>query len=186
MKRIELCSLLMGVMLLLPMNEAFSQRYMTKEGHVEFDSSVPLHTFTGTSNFLVGKIDLSSSIVDFYLDLKTLKTGIGRRDNDMYQTLETEKYPFAEFYGRISSKYKTDVKGTQRITVKGKFSIHGVTRAVTIPGTMEITGSGLKIKADWTINMVDYKIEPPGILFYRVSEKIPVSISATLAPINKN
>lgn len=159
------------------------QSFMTKSGHVEFDSSVPLHSFTGTSDNLVGKITLSDAVVDFYVDVNTLKTGIKKRDNDMLRTLEAEKHPFAEFYGNIASNLDSLRAAPQQVTVEGEFTVHGVSQQLSIPGTIQKVPDGLKVEASWTINMKDYNIEPPGILFYRVSEKIDVSISAILEPI---
>lgn len=172
---------LLGLLLALPWL-GVSQEYMTESGHVEFDSSVPLHSFTGTSDYLVGKINLQDSTVDFYVDVNTIKTGIKKRDNDMLSTLEAEKYPFAEFYGKLNSEVDTSSNQPQEVTVEGEFTVHGVSNDVTIDGTLQKTEEGLEIKADWTLDMEDYDIEPPGILFYRVSENIDISISATLPP----
>lgn len=173
--------LFLGMIFSLP-TSAISQSYMTKSGHVEFNSSVPLHTFTGTSDYLVGKISLQDSTVDFYVDVNTLKTGIGKRDNDMLSTLEADKYPFAEFFGKLTSEADLNSNEPQEVTVKGKFTVHGVTNDIAIDGTLQKTDEGLKVKASWTLSLEDYEIEPPGILFYRVSDKIDVSISATLPP----
>lgn len=163
--------------------EMLCQSFMAKTGHVEFDSSVPLHSFTGISDYLTGKINLTDSTVDFYVDVNTLKTGIGKRDDDMLETLESKKYPFAEFYGKLISDFNPKLSEPQKVTVKGDMTIHGVSRPVTIDGTLQNTDEGLKVKADWTINMKDYNVKPPGILFYRVSEKINISLSTTLAPL---
>lgn len=175
--------LLLGTILLSSTpKKAYGQSFLTKSGHVEFDSSVPLHSFTGTSDRLVGKITLSDSTVDFYVDVHTLETGIGKRDRDMLGTLEADQYPFAEFYGKIISDFNSKSTEPQDITVQGSFKIHGVSNEVVVSGTLQRTSNGLKAEAQWTLNMKDYNIEPPGILFYRVSEEIQVSISATLQP----
>lgn len=171
------------VILIISLPQQISaQVFKTESGHVEFQSSVPLHSFTGQSNHLVGKINLADSTVDFYVDVHTLKTGISRRDTDMLQTLEADKYPFAEFYGKLVSNFDPDSAAVQEVKVKGKFTVHGVSNSLSINGKLQKTAEGLKVKASWVLNMKDYHIKPPGILFYRVSEKIPVSISATLLP----
>lgn len=159
------------------------QAFKTESGSVEFKSSVPLHSFTGISDKLVGRISLADSTVDFYVDVNTLKTGIGKRDRDMLATLEADEYPFAEFYGTLSSDFNPDVGAAQKVSVEGKFTIHGVSNEVTIDGTLQKTDQGLAVKASWTLNMEDYNVKPPGILFYRVSEKIDISIDATLTNI---
>lgn len=163
---------------------AYGQAYMTETGHAEFESSVPLHSFTGSSEYLVGKIDLSNKVVDFYLDLTTLDTGNDKRDKDMRETLETGKYPFAEFYGRLVSDVDSSASGPVDVQVRGRFSIHGVERQVRIGGTLHPTDEGLRLEAAWTLNLTDYEIKPPGILFYRVDEEIDIKINALLEPVN--
>lgn len=180
-KKLKVLSPILLAILFLPLS-VFGQSYMTKSGHVEFDSSVPLHSFTGISDHLVGRISIPDSTVDFYVDVNTLETGIGKRDNDMLSTLEAEKYPFAEFFGKLTSEIDLNTKKPQNATVEGEFTVHGVSNQVTIEGTLQNTNEGLLVKASWTLNMKDYNIKPPGILFYRVSEKIDISISATLTP----
>lgn len=168
---------------LLPIT-AEGQVFQTKSGQAEFESSVPLHSFTGTSDQLVGRISLADSTVDFYLDLNTLDTGIDKRDNDMLETLNAKKYPFAEFYGKLVSDFNPDTTSQQKVTVKGTFTVHNVSQKVSIDGTLQKSAEGLTVKASWIINMKDYDIRPPGILFYRVSEKINISINALLPKKN--
>lgn len=163
---------------------AYGQVYKTESGHAEFESSVPLHSFTGTSDYLVGKISLQDSTVDFYLDLTSLDTGNNKRDKDMRETLETERYPFAEFYGKLISNFNPDTAASQKVTVQGSFTIHNISRDVKINGTLQMKPDGLHVIAEWTLNMTDYNIKPPGILFYRVEENIDIQIRALLKPLN--
>lgn len=165
---------------------AEAQTFMTEAGHAEFTSSVPLHTFTGTSEQLVGKINLADSTVDFYVDLTTFDTGISKRDKDMRRTLNTEEYPFAEFYGKLITPFDTSAGKAQSVTVEGEFSIHGITRDIQIDGTLQKTGEGLQVNAAWVVNLADYEIEPPGILFYRVDEEQEVKIEALLTPVEES
>lgn len=161
-----------------------AQVFKSENGHAEFHSSVPLHSFTGTSDHLVGRISLPDSTVDFYLDLTTLDTGNNKRDKDMRETLETGRYPFAEFFGTLISPFNSESKQPQQATVQGEFKIHGVSRKITVEGTLQQTNSGLSVKASWTLDMTDYDIRPPGILFYRVDENIDIEIEALLQPVN--
>lgn len=160
------------------------QAFMTKTGHVEFTSEVPLHSFTGRSDHLVGKINVSESTVDFYVDLATLDTGNGKWDKDMRETLEVESYPFAEFYGKIISDFDPERMTEQQVTVQGDFKVHGVSNKAEIEGTITPSADGLRVKASWVLNLDDYDIEPPGILFYRVDEEQDIRINALLTPIN--
>ncbi len=158
----------------------FGQSYMTEEGHAEFTSSVPLHSFTGSSNHLTGLINFDENLVDFYIDLQTLDTGNGKRDRDMYSTLNVEDHPFAEFTGSLASTFDPESSNEQEVTVAGDFTIHGVTNSIEVGGTLQKVNNALRLEASWILNLRDYKIEPPGILFYRVDEEIEIRIEAEL------
>lgn len=163
-------------------NICSAQSYYTESGTATFHSEVPLHTFSGTSEYLTGKIDLEEGIVDFYLDLNTLETGIAKRDRDMKETLETEKYPFAEFYGELTTPFNPD-STKQDVMVEGTFKIHGVEKDTTYSGTLEMTPDGLKVSAQWELELEDYDIVPPSILFVKVDQVQKIEIEALLKEI---
>lgn len=154
--------------------------YYSETGRAEFTSTVPLHTFTGSSDHLTGMIDFEENVVDFYLDLQTLKTGNGRRDRDMYETLNVEDYPFAEFTGSLQTTFDSTSAEKQEVTVRGELTIHGVSRTKTVTGTLQKVEGGIQLTAGWVLNITNYDIEPPGILFYRVDEEMEVRINALL------
>ncbi len=180
--RVMASSFLILVLAVLPL---FGQSFKTETGHVEFKSEVPLHSFTGTSRHLVGKINLNTSVVDFYVDLTTIETGIGKRDKDMRKTLETDSYPFAEFYGELVSDFDMQSRQPQPAIARGTFTIHGVSKEIEVKGTLQLTEEGLRLESSWVINIEDYDIKPPGILFYRVDEEQDISIKALLTPIDE-
>lgn len=157
-----------------------AQSFSTGEGHAEFKSKVPLHSFTGKSNHLVGRINLADSTVDFYIDLATFETGNGKRDKDMRKTLETDKYPFAEFFGKLITAFDPSVDSVQDVTVRGSFSIHGATRTVDISGTLRLEGENLHLSAGWRLNLEDYDIVPPSLLIMKVDEVQEIRIDANL------
>lgn len=160
--------------------------YFTDSGHAEFTSSVPLHTFTGESSHLAGMFDPEENVIDFFLDLNTLRTGIDRRDRDMFRTLEVEDFPFAEFSGTLDSPFDLNSSEEQTVSVTGEFTVHGVTREKTVQGTLHNQGGTLKLKAEWILDITDYDIEPPGLLFYRVRDEIDMLIEAELHPISRD
>lgn len=159
-----------------------AQSYITRSGYAEFESSAPLLTFTGTSENLNGLINLDENLVDFYLDLNTLETGINRRDRDMRtQYLETEDYPFAEFTGSLSSEFDPGLREAQQVTVEGTFTLHGVKKEVVIDGTLTPDAdNAIQLEANWTVLLSDYNIERPSIVFYQLADEQKVSISANL------
>lgn len=157
----------------------YGQSFYTESGKATFHSEVPLHTFSGTSEYLTGKINLENGVVDFYLDLNTLETGIAKRDRDMKETLEAEKYPFAEFYGELITPFNPD-SAAQEVKVEGTFKIHGVEKDTTYTGMLEMTSEGLKLSAQWELKLKDYDIVPPSLLFVKVDQVQKIEIEALL------
>ena len=179
MKKIILSTLF----LLFGFSTGFTQSFKTETGKATFYSKVPLHSFEGVSETLVGLIDLDKGTVDFYIDLETLDTGNGKRDKDMKLTLETEKYPFAEFFGKLVSDFNAESNDVQGVKVKGTFKIHGEEQEIEVNGTLQMTDEGLHVTAGWILNLLDYKIKPPKVLFIKVDENQEIKIDALLKPI---
>lgn len=160
--------------------------YYTESGKAEFHSSVPLDEFTGTTEHLTGMIDLHNNEIDFFVDLETLDTGNDRRDRDMYRTLNVEEFPFAEFTGSLSSGFDENDTSTQEVEATGEFTVHGVTRDLAVKGTLQKLEDSLILQAEWVLDITDFDIEPPGILFYRVADEMDVKIEATLRPKSRD
>jgi len=165
-------------------NVSNAQEYMSESGTAIFHSQVPLHSFTGSSDFLTGLVNLEDGTIDFYLDLTTLDTGIQKRDRDMKETLETGKFPFAEFFGSLSTDFNPNDTSEQPVKVKGDFKIHGVSREVTIDGTLQMKPEGLLVTANWVLELEDYDIVPPSLLFVKVDQEQKIEIEALLKPTN--
>ncbi|HKI44220.1 MAG TPA: YceI family protein [Balneolales bacterium] len=160
---------------------AHAQVYMTKHGHVQFVSHSTLEDFTGKSDYLVGRINLADSTVQFYIDLTTVSTGVRLRDEHMQEEyLQTDKYPFAQFSGKIVSSFNPASADTQQVTVKGTFKVHNVSHVITVSGKVKISPQKLYVYAAWPVKLGDYNIRIPQVLFMKVSPTQAVSISTTL------
>ncbi len=168
-----------------PSRLAFGQIVQTDSGTVEFTSRVPLHTFTGTSDELVGRIDFAAQTVDFYVDLSTLKTGIGKRDKDMRSTLDVGTFPFAEFFGSLENTVDQKTSAVQAVRVVGKFDIHGKSQPLAVRGKLQKEQESWKLEATWTLKLTDFDIQPPRLLIMKVDNEQEIRISAVLKPLTQ-
>lgn len=171
------------LLILLPFIKVEAQTFYTETGSTKFTSSVPLHDFSGTSENLVGQINLEENTVDFYIDLETLDTGNAKRDKDMLLTLDTKNHPFAEFFGKITSEFDLTSSSPQDVTVKGLFKIHGEEKDVEITGILAKTDLGLELNAAWTLLLEDFNIVPPKLLFIKVDQEQKIEINALLEEV---
>jgi len=162
------------------------QAFYTDVGKVVFTSDAPLREFSGTSEKLHGLIDFEQNLLDFYVDLNTINTGIELRDKHMRDNyLETKKFPFGEFTGKLESSIKwKDLAEGQPLPVraKGEFSIHGVTKEMEIEGTLTKVGRGLQLNASFEVLLSDFDIEKPSLLGYELAEEQHVEVKALFKP----
>lgn len=176
--------LLFSLIFLFRPDATSAQKFMAEEGYVEFVSRAPLLEFKGTSNNLTGLIDLDENLIDFYVDLNTLETGIRRRDRDMRSTyLKTDQFPFAEFTGELLTGFNKESSQEQQVKTRGMFTIHGVEREIEVEGTLQPRDGGLKLNASFTVLLEDHNIDRPRVLFYELADEQVVNISILLEPV---
>lgn len=164
---------------------ALSQAYITDDGSIKFISRAPLNEFDGNSSYLNGLIDLDKNLVDFYIDLNTIKTGISLRDSHMRDSyLETNDYPYAEFTGTIENIEQINKQTLQRgleVVAKGDFTIHGEKQQKEINGRLKLNDEGkLILEAKFKVALKDHNIEKPSLLGYELADVQDVEIKAIL------
>jgi len=160
-----------------------AQSFAATEGYAEFVSNAPLLEFKGKSDHLHGLIDLDQNLVDFYIDLSTLDTGINLRNRHMRDSyLETDRCPFGEFTGELTSDFDPDLHEEQDVTVKGTFKMHCISHEKEISGTIYPSDDGLKVDASWSVLLDDYDIDRPRVVFYELADEQKVNISILLEP----
>lgn len=169
------------VLLLYTPQTASAQDYLARDGYVEFNSRAPLLEFKGTSGHLQGLLDLDSNLVDFYVDLNTLDTGIQLRNSHMRERyLNTDSCPFAEFTGRLESDFDPALMKPQETIVTGTFKVNCTENEIRVHGTLEPTDQGIELNASFEIMLEDYDIERPGIVFYELAKEQVINLSILL------
>lgn len=130
-------------------------------GTLSFDGRATAGDFVGTTTTVSGQLtgapDLTSVRGWVEAPVKTLKTGNGKRDKDLNKSMESDKYPVLRFdLARIS---KTGGTGDSLGAVlHGTLVIHGVSRSVDLPGTIQFRGSTARVHSDFPLNLKDYRI----------------------------
>ena len=89
--------------------------------------------------------------------------------------LESEKFPTGKFAGKITEVVDLSKPGTYPVTAAGNLTIHGVTKPVTVKGTIVATATELKVTFAFTVRTEDYKIEVPTLVFNKIAEVIEIS-----------
>jgi polyisoprenoid-binding protein YceI len=96
--------------------------------------------------------------------------------------LESDKYPYAEFSGVITGLPPMRPDSARAVTVKGVFTIHGVSRDYEGPGTVQVQPGRITASSTFDIRLADYNIRIPSILIKNIAEVVQVKVHATYLP----
>ena len=162
----------------------FAQKYITRTGKVTFFSSTPLENIEAFNNDVSSIVDAKTGEVLFVVPIKSFKFEkalMQEHFNENY--LESDKYPKAEFKGKIAnlSAVNFSKDGQYNVTATGKMTIHGVTRDVTAPGTITVKGSNITAASKFRVRTSDYGIKIPGVVAGKIAQEIEVTVNSILA-----
>ncbi|MDA0315725.1 MAG: YceI family protein [Bacteroidetes bacterium] len=163
--------------LLLGNGLSFGQTlFRTSVGEISFYSRTPaldieaLNKKAGAIlNASTRELAIQMKITDFQFPNKLMQEHF----NENY--LESERYPTAKFSGKIKEEIDLSKPGTHPVTAGGNLTIHGVTKPVTVKGSIVVTATELKINFTFKVRTEDHQIKIPTLVFYKIAEVIEVS-----------
>ncbi len=145
--------------------EASGSGYSTKgvfksyEAEIEFDPAAPNET-----------------AVHVTLDMRSASTGAADTD----QTLQSEdffdpgRYPTAEFAAKSARP-----DGDGKYTLTGRLTMKGVTKPVILPFSIDIVEGTAVVKAETTINRLDFGVGPEFVAGLAVDKEVKLTMELT-------
>jgi polyisoprenoid-binding protein YceI len=130
-------------------------------------ASIGANTAVGRTPDVSGSLTLSGTTIttaEITANLQTLKSDDDRRDGQLRrQALETNQFPTATFTltEPIELGSLPEDGATLDATAKGNLTLHGVTKAVTIPLKATRQGGMITITGSLNITFADYNMEKP-------------------------
>lgn len=157
------------------------------ESAVRFLSKAPMESFEGRTEQVTGSVsvdldDLAAGVrVEVKVDLASLDTGIKKRNAHMRDRhLETAKFPEAVFVATellSPSATSVPVGGGAAFDLLGEFTLHGVTRTITVPVEIVRPAAGLlRVNAEFPVKLADYEISRPKFLVLKLNEVQQVKV----------
>jgi len=95
--------------------------------------------------------------------------------------LDIEKYPIVRF----SSDSLKKIEGA-RFEITGEFSLHGVTKLISVPVTISVENGILKLKGEYSFLQSDYKIRPFSGALGTVRNKDEALLKFDILALDKN
>jgi hypothetical protein len=147
-------------------------------------------SFEARTTSLVGTVVVATShpaafVGDLAVDLRTLDTGIGMRNDHMREKyLEVGKGD--GFESAVLSDIhlgEVDAETFQgRTTFTGTLLLHGTRRGVTGPADVRRVGSSVRIEAAFPVTLADHGIPKPQYLGVGVKGEVQVKVSFAATP----
>jgi polyisoprenoid-binding protein YceI len=142
-------------------------------------------SFNATTTALRGSVTTGAGgsgalIGNFTVDLRTLETGIGLRNEHLRENyLEVSKGPRFD----TATLSEIALNGFDPDAPEGKRSftalltLHGVAHQVTGVVDVRRTGTGLRVKASFPVGLPDYSIQKPRYLGVGVKDTVQVEVA---------
>jgi len=175
MKRIT--TLFAGICLTL---SGFAQDiYSCKNTTLSFFSATPMEDIDAITSKGVSAINVKTGAVYFKVAVNTFKfkkSLMEEHFNENY--LESDKYPTAEFKGKITDNIDLHKDGTYNVTVEGTLNMHGVDKVYREKATITVLGGKPTAESKFNVRLVDHKIKVPTLVVKNIAETVEVTVKA--------
>lgn len=152
---------------------------MTQKGTVSFFSSSILEDIEAHTEQAAALVDLQTQQIAFSIPIKSFqfkRTLMQEHFNENY--MESDRFPKSTFKGKVLDLDPDALaKGqSQRVSVEGDLTIHGVTKHLTVTGALEQQKGVLMVNAYFSVAPADYGIEIPLLVRENIAKIVGVKV----------
>ena len=169
--------------LLLFFTCSYSQIFITRTGFISFYSHTSLEDVKAENNQVYAVIDPAKKNIAFMLLMKSFsfeRELMQEHFNENYA--ETDKFPKATFNGTYTGDVDLTKNGIYNIVVSGALTIHGVTKNVQAPATLEVNASILTGNAHFQVKPEDYNIIIPSLVRDKIAPAMDINVKINCNP----
>ncbi|MEO5572328.1 MAG: YceI family protein [Bacteroidia bacterium] len=158
------------------------QNYRCNNGSIHFHSNAALELIEATSENLIASIDPAGKTFSFVVAIISFRgfNGTLQREHFNENYMETDKFKTAVFNGKIIEDIDFTIDSVYHVRAKGILKIHGTDQERIIKSTLTVSGSKLKIDAQFSVLLKDHKIKVPKVVHEKIASEIIVTIKAEL------
>lgn len=151
-----------------------------ERSEITFVSDAPLERITATNKRSTGLLDATARtfavripIVEFQGFNAPLQQ---EHFNENY--LESRRFPYATFEGRIIESVDLDKPGEHYVRAKGRFTIHGVETERVIQCRVVVTDQVVRVTAEFEVTLGDHGIRIPRVVQQKLAAVAQVKVDA--------
>jgi polyisoprenoid-binding protein YceI len=173
------------LILLLFLNAYFikAQVYATRNGFIGFYSKTSLEDIKAENKQVYAVIDAGKKNLGFNLLVKGFsfhKKLMQDHFNEEY--IESDKYPKARFIGSYTGDVDITKNGIYKVQVQGDLTLHGVTKAINVPATIEVKDGKLTGRSEFKLTPSDFNIKIPSLVREKIAQQMDIRVSVECNP----
>ncbi|NNN04590.1 MAG: YceI family protein [Elusimicrobia bacterium] len=167
-----------------------AQTTLTPRGSLWIEGDSTLHRWSSTSTAVEMSVASPGSGEDLAAAVKagkfaglvvhipdaSLKSGESGLDKNMRVAMKAAEFPEVSYRLDRYELGKSAADGATPIHAAGELTIAGRTRAVSIDARLAFSADGLHLVGSYPLNMSDYGIKPPTLMFGAIKVKDPVVV----------
>ncbi len=92
--------------------------------------------------------------------------------------MQSDKFPYATFEGTITDNVDLKKTGINEVNVKGKMTLHGVTKEYNTKATIASKDGNLVCYSKFKVVLKDHNIEVPKLVVKNIAESIDVTVNS--------
>jgi hypothetical protein len=167
------------IILLLSTWSVFSQDlYKVSKANVKFTSDAKLELIEAETNKAQGLINNTDNTFAFRVPMNTFSGFNSSMQRTHFNTnyLETAKFPFTIFEGKIIEDVDFSKSGDYMVRGKGKFTCHGKVQERIIKCKVKSQNGKITVTSEFSVFLEDHNIEIPTVVYQKIAEEITVDL----------
>lgn len=151
-----------------------------KNARISFFSEAPLENIEAVTSKAASALGVKTYEIAFKVPIASFefeKQLMREHFNENY--LESDKFPYATFNGKINDPVDWNADGKYTVTVAGILDIHGIKKRYETRATIEVKGRVINTHATFVVKIADHGIKIPRVVIKNIAEEVAVDVSST-------
>lgn len=177
-KQMVMKKIIAAFLVMMVSHAVIGQTYTSRNAEFTFFSQAPLENIKAESNQGVSALNTNTGEIYFKVKIRSFQFKKGLMQEHFNEKfMESDKYPDAEFKGKINEVLDYKKAGVYPVTVTGDLNIHNVSKEYTAKATLEIKDGLILGQSVFNVRVADHKIKIPRLVFKNIAEVVEVTVS---------
>ena len=157
-------------------------QFIARQGQISFFSYTSVENIEAKNNQVLSILDIEKQEIAISMLMRAFvfkKDLMYEHFNESY--IESDIYPKANFEGKIID-FDKKTKESQTKIIRGKLTIHGITKELDIKTTIENLDDSYTLSGEFDVLVKDYQIKIPPILSSNIAKTISIKFKFQYQP----